>query len=148
MKLLKSYVSPSTGEALPFCIDTNTQSNENKPSEEDDMYSGACFDLVAAALAYISGSASTIESERTEYVYSPTAMRHDAISALFATNESQLAESPEALDVLSEDFGAAILEAKNNSIEKVVTAEYLNDSDIPEVNIVKFNCTNEENEDE
>ncbi|MCX8277570.1 MAG: hypothetical protein OTJ43_04765 [Dehalococcoidia bacterium] len=64
LKVLKSYVSPSTGEALPFGIDTYTQSNENKPSEEDDMYSGACFDLVAAALADISGSASTIESER------------------------------------------------------------------------------------
>jgi hypothetical protein len=29
------------------------------------MYSGACFDLVAAALPDISGSASTIESELT-----------------------------------------------------------------------------------
>jgi hypothetical protein len=65
LKVLKSYVSTSTGGALPFGIDTDTQSNENKPAEEDDMYSGACFDLVAAALADISGSASTIESERT-----------------------------------------------------------------------------------
>ncbi len=73
----------------------------------------------------------------------------DAISALFATTESDPVDSPEPSTGPDEDFVSAILEAKNKSVQKVVTAEDIDDTDMPEVNIVKFDGSSPvEDEDE
>ncbi len=77
-----------------FGLDTDTQSDE--PAEEEDMYSGAGFDLVAAALAGLSAEASATESEPTKDAGSSADMGQDAISALFSADEAdpEIASAP------------------------------------------------------
>jgi len=76
-------------------------------------------------------------------------MEQDAISALFAEGEPDPIASADSSNGEDEDFVAAILEAKNQSSEKIVAAEDLeDDTDMPQVNIVKFDGAIEVDEEE
>jgi hypothetical protein len=85
LKLLKPYVSPSageipslTGEAIPEAVE----------EEVEDQYASAGFDLVAAALAEIAGTKPAPEPVAEVPVESSGDMDQDAISAMFAANDS------------------------------------------------------------
>lgn len=106
LKILSPYVSPATGEKLPFVVDV-------EPEEpEDDRYSSAGFDMVAAALADLSGSKSSTVSTPAEPEESNDDMGQDAISALFAADDED-SEVPnvEPVDLSGGDLGQDAISA-------------------------------------
>jgi len=86
LRELKPYVSPAAGQ-IPT-LGAETSAAEEEPAADEDMYSGAGFDLVAAALADISGVTTTPTSAPAETSEPDGDMGQDAISALFAANDA------------------------------------------------------------
>ena len=137
-KVLRTYLSPATGEAPSFWAgDSPTGANEDD-ADAVDMYADPGFDLVAAALADISGSVPTAPSEpkpvsdgsvqgNISALFAATQadpeapaadpvdmnadMGQDAISALFAANDAD-PEAPAAEPVdLNGDMGQDAISA-------------------------------------
>jgi glycosyltransferase involved in cell wall biosynthesis len=125
-KVLRDYVSPDTGKPLPFGIVDGAEETEAESPVEEDMYADPGFDLVAAALADISGS-KPASSPEPEADSGSEDMGQDAISALFAANDAD-PEVPtaEPVDLSGGDMGQdaiSALFAANDADPEVPAAE-------------------------
>jgi glycosyltransferase involved in cell wall biosynthesis len=102
-KTLSPYTSPATGEKLPFVVDAELGEGSEADNETD--YFAAGFDLVAAALAELSGTTTSAVSTPTEAQETNDDMGQDAISALFAAdNEGIEAPNAEPVDLPDGDL--------------------------------------------
>lgn len=127
-KVLRTYLSPATGEVPSFLSGDSPAGTETEDEADanEDMYADPGFDLVAAALADISGSVPTAPSESKPDSDSDD-MGQDAISALFAGNDAD-PEAPAAEPVdLNGDMGqddiSALFAANNPEPEPVAEPE-------------------------
>jgi len=111
-KVLRDYVSPDTGEPLPFGT-VKTDEEVEPESPEEDMYSAPGFDLVAAALADLSGSKPTSSPDpEPESDSAAEDMGQDAISALFAADDADPeAPAAEPVDLDGGDMGQDAISA-------------------------------------
>ena len=97
LKELKPYVSPAAGQIPSLTGEAEAEDVVEESSAEDDKYSSPEFDLVAAALAEMSGTASSSTSAPAEPAVEASGdMDQDAISALFAANDDAPAAEPAA----------------------------------------------------
>jgi hypothetical protein len=119
----------------------------NEPAPTGEPAGDMGQDAISAMFA-ANDTADVVEPEPVPAVESTGEMDQDAISALFASNDPAPASSPEPVNEPDEDFVSAIIAAKNNSPEKVLTAEDLDDTDVPKVNIVKFDGASDVEEEE
>jgi hypothetical protein len=137
LKTLDTYKSPATGKLLPFGLYMDTETPEFEDVVEDvvevDQYSGAGFDLVAAALADISGDSPATVATSSDDSGSSVNMGQDAISALFA-NDSDEGETPSpdscvsAENDLDQDAISALFASEDSESESESSADMNQDA--------------------
>jgi hypothetical protein len=120
-KILRTFVSPAAGEVTELFPKPVA---EDESVEEEDQYASPGFDLVAAALAEMSGPKPTTPEPSTDSVD----MSQDAISALFAANnENPEAPAGELVDLsggdMDQDAISAMFAADNNPVPEPSAAE-------------------------
>jgi hypothetical protein len=120
-KILRTFVSPAAGEVTELFPKPVA---EDESVEEEDQYASPGFDLVAAALAEMSGPKPTTPEPSTDSVD----MSQDAISALFAANnEDPEAPAGELVDLsggdMDQDAISAMFAAANNPVPEPSAAE-------------------------
>ena len=109
-KVLRTYLSPATGEVPEFWAGDSSvgAEAEDEAVTDENMYADPGFDLVAAALSDMSDSVPTAPSESKS---DSGDMGQDAISALFAANDPD-PEAPAAEPVdLNGDMGQDAISA-------------------------------------
>jgi hypothetical protein len=133
LKTLATYKSPATGKILPFGLDIDIEASEFDDLEEVDQYSGAGFDLVAAALADISGDNSTAEAASSDDSGSLTDMGQDPISASFAndTDEGETSSTDSGVSAehdLDQDAISALFASEDSESEPESSADMNQDA--------------------
>jgi hypothetical protein len=133
LKTLATYKSPATGKILPFGLDIDIEASEFDDLEEVDQYSSTGFDLVAAALADISGDNSTAEAASSDDSGSLTDMEQDAISASFAndSDEGETSSTDSGVSAehdLDQDAISALFASEDSESEPESTADMNQDA--------------------
>ncbi len=115
LKLLKPYVSPSAGEIPSLIGEAVVEAVEE---ELEDYYASAGFDLVAAALADITGTKPAAEPAE------PAAdMGQDVISAMFAANDAAAEPMGEPAAEMDQDAISALFASNDSAPEPTASAE-------------------------